>query len=70
VNIWSDGAMTIRQAEKFSGISRSRLYLTMKRGALVWTGFGGTRLISRRSLIELLAKGVPADPAPQEADRD
>ena len=55
----ADGAMTIRAAVAFSGISRSRLYDLMRGGKLRFTHVGTRRLIYRRSLRELLAHGNP-----------
>jgi predicted DNA-binding transcriptional regulator AlpA len=57
-NPFADGTMKVAEAVKFSGISRSRLYELMNEGHLQWSKVGGTRLIARRSLVELITHGV------------
>jgi excisionase family DNA binding protein len=57
---FSDGAVTVAEAVRFSGVGRSQLYRLMTRGELPFAKVGARRLIPRRGLIALLAN--PADP--------
>jgi hypothetical protein len=50
----SDGFMSVSAAVSFSGVSKSELYRAMGDGRLAWTPWGRRRLVSRRSLTELL----------------
>jgi hypothetical protein len=50
----SDGFMSVSAAVSFAGISKSELYRAMGDGRLAWTPWGRRRLVSRRSLTELL----------------
>ncbi len=58
---WNDaaeGCLTVRQAVEFSGLSRTRVYELLREGVLRSTTVGTRRLIYRRSLRELLARGA------------
>lgn len=55
---WSKGAMTIKDAEEFSGLKRTTLYALMGAGSLVFSKVGARRLISRASIESLLEAGV------------
>jgi hypothetical protein len=60
----SDGAMSVVQACAFTGDSEARLYQLMGAGVLVWFKQGEHRRITRRSLVEYLARALAAhDPA-------
>ncbi len=52
------GAMTIPQAETFSGLSRTTLYEFLKSGRLTGIKVARRRLVSREELIDLLAESV------------
>ena len=52
-----DGAVTLKKAEDEFGISRSQLYLQMNAGNLPFFQFGRRRLIPRKGLRQLVAKG-------------
>jgi len=53
----NDGAVTVREAAKFSGLSRSHLYQLLEQGRLAFIRPPGTRIrrIPRRALIDFLA---------------
>ena len=52
-----DGALTLKKAEDEFGISRSALYLQMNEGNLPYFQFGRRRLIPRKGLRQLVARG-------------
>ena len=56
-----DGALTVAEARRMFGVSRSRLFLLMRAGALEWSRPGKHRLISRSSLVRYLDRhrGLP-----------
>jgi len=54
--IWGDGAMRLVDAARFSGISRSELYLRMNRGELPFSCTGRHRLVPRRWLVQWLQR--------------
>jgi excisionase family DNA binding protein len=54
--VWSDGAMRVADAAKFSGISRSELYALMNRGELPWSSTGRNRLVPRKWLVQFLER--------------
>lgn len=56
--VLADGALSVGQATKFSGIGRSELYKRMGEGTLPFVKIGKRRLIPRRALVELLAANV------------
>ncbi len=51
----SEGAMTVREAARWTGISRSDLYRLMDSGRLPWLKPCRNRLIPRKALVELMA---------------
>lgn len=51
-----DGAMTIQEAMRFAGVSRSTLYEAMARGELAFVKIGTARRIPRRALELWLAR--------------
>lgn len=59
--VFNDGAVTVTEAVRFSGIGRTHLYDLMTSGRLPYARVGARRLIARRGLIELLAAGADPD---------
>lgn len=55
-----DGAVSIREAVGFTGISRAELYRRMGKGSLPSIVIGRRRLLPRRALVALLASGLKA----------
>jgi excisionase family DNA binding protein len=53
-----DGALAIKNAVKFSGVSRSLLYDAMRRGELAFVRIRSRRLIPKRELVRWLARDV------------
>ncbi len=53
-----DGLVRIAEAERFSGLSRSKLYELMEAGDLAYVKLGRARRIPRRALIELAARSL------------
>lgn len=60
----ADGALSVEQSCAFTGDSRTRLYQLMAAGVLRWYSIdaqpGGHRRITRRSLIEYVARQLAA----------
>jgi excisionase family DNA binding protein len=58
------GFMSVREAAKFSSVSRSRLYELMAAGQLPYAQLGARRMVPKAGLLELmrscLAGAVPA----------
>ncbi|MCH8084134.1 MAG: helix-turn-helix domain-containing protein [Myxococcales bacterium] len=54
----ADGTLPINAACKFSGLSRSRLYELIAERELSTVKVGRRTLIPKRSLVELLARGL------------
>ena len=54
----ADGALTIRAAVEFSGISRTVLYELMAEGRLSPIRIGRRVLLPRAELVEILAAGM------------
>lgn len=52
------GVMTVRAAQAFSGLGRTQLWELMGDGSLDWFAQGGrgTRYITRKSLVRLMAR--------------
>ena len=64
VELVSDGAAGIPEAEEFTGLGRSTIYGLMEDGSLAYVKVGRRRLIPRRALVELLERGlVSREPA-------
>ncbi len=61
--LFADGAVTVAEAVRFSGIGRTQLYDLMTAGRLPFTKVGSRRLIPRRGLVDLLAGGAGPDAA-------
>jgi excisionase family DNA binding protein len=59
--LFADGAVTVAEAVRFSGIGRTHLYDLMADGRLPFAKVGSRRLIARRGLI--LAGGADPDAA-------
>lgn len=53
-----DGSLTVRAAIAFTGLSRQELFERMADGSLDWFAKGerGTRYITRKSLVKLIAQ--------------
>ena len=73
-----DGLLTVTEAQEFSRLSRSDLYIRMRRGELAYCKLGSRRLIPRRALVEMAARGLVLgrstcnrtdDPIREEASR-
>ena len=54
-DILEDGATSVAEAVRWSGVGRTRLYAAMADGSLVFIQKGGRRLIPRRALRQFLA---------------
>ncbi|VTR94061.1 excisionase family dna binding domain-containing protein : : HTH_17 [Gemmata massiliana] len=54
----ADGALTIAEASKFCGLTRTELYRRMGNGELPYVKLGKRRLIGRNALRSLLATGT------------
>jgi excisionase family DNA binding protein len=52
-SLFDDGLITVPEASKFLGISKSKLYEMMDAGELRYAKFGKARRIPKRALIEL-----------------
>lgn len=57
-DIVKDGLVTIPEAQSFTRLSRSKLYLEMDAGRLAYVTLGRRRLIPKRALIEMAAHGL------------
>ncbi len=53
------GLLSVTEAARFLGWSRSRVYALMQRGKLEFVTIGGVRRIPERALIELRRKHLP-----------
>ncbi len=51
-----DGLVRLAEAQKFTSLSRSKLYALMQRGELPYVQLGRARRIPRRALVELAAR--------------
>jgi len=61
----ADGLVTVKEAEEFLGIRRSKLYELMERGELPYVKIGSARRIPKRALIALATKHlVSRNPLP------
>ena len=59
--ILSLGAMPVSEAVRFSGLSRSRIYVLMESKDLAYIKVGKRRLILRQSLLDLMKTGLPSE---------
>lgn len=55
LDIVSGGLLTVRDAEEFTGIGKSKLYSLMADGSLAYCKVGSCRRIPRRALEQFLA---------------
>ncbi len=53
-----DGALSVAEAETFTGLGKSELYQAMGAGELPYVQRGRRRLIPRRALAQWLAQGL------------
>lgn len=58
VELVQEGLMTVAEAGRFTGLSRSSLYSLMEEGKLVYAKIGRARRIPRRALVELAASSL------------
>ena len=58
IEMVSEGLLTVREAEDFSGLRKSKLYDLMQSGELPYAKCGGARRIPRRALQEYMAKNL------------
>jgi len=54
----AEGLFTVREAEEFSGLRKSKLYDLMQSGDLPYAKCGGARRIPKRALQEYMAKNL------------
>ena len=57
----SEGTLTLRGAEAFSGLSKAFLYKLMGEGELAFVRIGRSRRIPRRALVALLEDGLQGE---------
>ena len=55
------GAMPVSEAVKFSGLSRSSIYVLMESKQLAFIKLGKRRLVLRQSLLDLMKTGLPSE---------
>jgi len=55
VQVVRDGLVTVVEAARFTGLSRSSIYALMESGRLAYVKIGRARRVPRRALIELAA---------------
>lgn len=58
LDVWSDGAFSIKDAAAFLAVSRSETYRLMNDGRLAWAKLGRRRVVARRSAINLLSRSA------------
>jgi excisionase family DNA binding protein len=58
IELVQEGLMTVAEAGRFAGLSRSSLYALMEEGKLVYAKIGRARRIPRRALVELAASSL------------
>ncbi len=56
-----DGLVSVPEAARFLGLSRSKVYSLMEAGELAYVKIGRARRIPRRALIQLAASHVVGD---------
>ena len=54
--LMADGAVSVVEAAKFLGASRTFLYMLMKEGRIPWARAGRKRVIPRRALVAYLSE--------------
>jgi len=52
----AEGALSVTEAARFAGVSRSTLYELMSAGRIVFLTIGRRRVVPRRSVVEFLAR--------------
>jgi excisionase family DNA binding protein len=65
-DLCADGALTIKEAVRFSGLARTAIYERIEDGSLPSLRLGRRRLIPKRALVRLLAKGLEYEQAVAE----
>ena len=58
-----EGLMTVSEAAKFLRLSRSNLYLLMKRGELIYASLGRSRRVPRRAVVAFAARHLRTEGA-------
>lgn len=53
IALFDDGLITVPEASKFLGLSRSQVYCLMETGQLVYVKLGRSRRIPKRALVDL-----------------
>jgi excisionase family DNA binding protein len=61
----ADGAMGVKAAQAFTGLSRAELYKLMAAGTLPYLKHGTRRLVPKKALVDLLAKDMTERPVPR-----
>lgn len=56
-SVWSDGALTVKQACAFLGVGETVLTQLRYAGRVVWGRVGGRVVVAKRSLVALLEAG-------------
>lgn len=54
----ADGLLSVADAERFSGLKKSKLYALMSSGELPYCKIGAARRIPKRALIKLMAQAL------------
>ena len=57
-DLCAEGALTVKEAVAFSGLARTAIYARIEDGSLPSLRLGRRRLIPKRALVRLLAKGL------------
>ena len=57
-----DGAFGVAEAQRFSGLGRTKLYELMEQGRLPFSKVGTRRLIPKNALVRILAEGLGDGP--------
>ena len=58
IELVADGLLDVRQAEDFSGLKKSKLYVLMASGDLPYCEIGAAMRIPKRALVEFLADNL------------
>ena len=58
VDLVQDGLVTVVDAMRFTGLSRTTIYALMETGQLAYAKIGRARRIPRRALVELAATNL------------
>lgn len=57
-NLVADGLLTVREAQRFLGIGRSKLYQLMAEGQLPYVRIGSVRRLPKAGLIDYAARNL------------